>query len=343
MADNLNEDAIKVVSGITKKLIEFNKIGEALDLLEKNFSPISSDLATPILLNKAQLNSLNYNVLNGLISQSDAMVQEARIKFNLLRIMERVPGEIEIQRALGSLKTGIYKSTSEENLERILGPINHLVKINWLEKGINVAKSVCQVIRADGGKGTGFVLKNGYLMTNFHVLPNKEKAAGAKIVFDYEEDLLGNMRETSEFLLKADDADFSPVNAFDYAYIKIKDNRAKPLSTWGHLELDTFSDPQIDNPVTIIQHPLGMTKQIALTANKIIGINGPKLFYQTDTERGSSGSPVFNTDWKVIALHHAGKTEEDGGLVINPATGERRGANEGILIKHIVKQNNRIR
>ena len=62
----------------------------------------------------------------------------------------------------------------------------------------------------------------------------------------------------------------------------------------------------------------------------------------TDTERGSSGSPVFNNDWKVIALHHAGKTEEDGGLVINPATGEKRGANEGILIKNIVQHSKEI-
>jgi endonuclease G len=91
--------------------------------------------------------------------------------------------------------------------------------------------------------------------------------------------------------------------------------------------------------VTIIQHPLGGTKQIALTANKIIGIDRDrhKLFYQTDTEPGSSGSPVFNNEWKVIALHHAGKTESDGGLVIDVKTGEKRGANEGILIKEIVQ------
>lgn len=337
MPINVNEDAIKVVIAITKELIEYNQLKEALEVLSEKFSPISNNLEKSILLNKARLNSLNDKVTNGLISPVDASVQEAQLKVNLLSIIANVPTEMHIQQMLGKIKTGIYKTTSNENLEKILGPINHLVKINWLQKGIQASRSICQVVRSDGGKGTGFVLKDGYLMTNFHVLPTKDKVSNAKIVFDYEEDMFGNLRETSEFSLQADDAKFSPIKEFDYAYIKIKDNPAKPLAQWGFLELDTFSDPQIDNTVTIIQHPLGQTKQIALTANKIIGINGQKLFYQTDTEKGSSGSPVLNNDWKVVALHHAGKSEDDGGLVINPATGEKRGANEGILIKEIAK------
>ena len=334
----INEDAIKIVSGITKKMIEFDNIEEALVLLEKYISPISNDLATTILMNMAAFNSLNKRIQRGLIDSSRAQVERAQIRINLLDVMDQeVPKEIEMQQMLGRFRTSIYKTTSEENLEKILGPVNHMVKINWLQRGIRASQSVCQVLRSDGEKGTGFVLKDGYLMTNFHVLPNKNRAESAKIIFDYEEDFLGNMRKTSEFILEAGDSKFSPVHEFDYAYIKIKDNPANLLSQWGYLEVDTFSDPQIDNPVTIIQHPLGKDKQIALTANKIISINGPKLLYMTDTEKGSSGSPVFNNDWKVIALHHAGKTEQDGGLVIDPKTGEKRGANEGILIKKIVQ------
>jgi len=337
-----NDDAFKLVSEITNKLIEFNKLDEALEILDEKFSPISKDMSLSILLNKSQLNSLKNRLTNGLISSENATVAEARIKVNLTNIVNDAFKEIQIQQLLGKLKSGLYKTTSNENLEKILGPVNHLVKIRWLQQGIQAAKSVCQVLRADGEKGTGFILKNGFLMTNFHVLPTKEKVSSSKIIFDYEEDLLGNLRKTCEFYLEANDYPFSPISEFDYVYIKIKDNPSNPISQWGYLELDTFSEPQIDNPVTIIQHPLGQTKQIALTANKIIGISGTRLLYMTDTERGSSGSPVFNNDWKVIALHHAGKTEEDGGLVINPATGEKRGANEGILIKNIVQHSKEI-
>ena len=338
MPIDINKDAVKVVTEIVKKLIVLNKIEDALNLLEDKFSHISDSMEATILLNKANFNSLKDQEIDGLITSSDATVEKNKIKQILLSIMKKIPEEIEIQQTLGNLKEGIYKISSDENLERILGSENHLVKINWLQKAIQASKSVCQVLRADGAKGTGFILKDGYLMTNFHVLPDSIEAASAKIIFDYEEDLFGNMRKTSEFFLDADDSKFSPVDEFDFAYIKIKDNLANPLSQWNFLELDTFSIPQINNPVTIIQHPLGQSKQIALTANRIIGINGQKLLYETDTERGSSGSPVFNNDWKVIALHHAGMTAEDGGLVINPETGEKRGANEGILIKKIAEK-----
>jgi V8-like Glu-specific endopeptidase len=334
----INEDALKVVIDDTKKLIKLGKLKEAFIFLDKYLSPISDDLADSILINTSRFNSLEQKITNGLITSENADVQQNQLKVSLLSIMDRVPDEIEVKRIMGEIKPTIYTTTSESNLEKILGPTSNLLKVNWLQKAINASKSVCQVVRNDGQKGTGFIVKGGYLMTNFHVLPNADRASKAKIVFDFEEDLLGNSRKTSEFFLDATDAKFSKVSEFDYAYIKIKDNPANPLSQWGHLEVDTFSEPQIDQPVTIIQHPLGQTKQIALTANQVLGINGNKLLYRTDTEPGSSGSPVFNNDWKVIALHHAGVGEEDGGLVINPTTGEKRGANEGILISKIVNQ-----
>lgn len=335
-----NSEAYTVIQQIVRELIVSNKLTEALNVLDDKFSEISDTLRNMIILNKAQLNHLDDQLLAGTITENAALAQKARIRLNALQIVDkRVLAEIKIQESLGRLKKGIYKSTNEKDLEKIIGEVNNMNKINWLQKGILASKSVCQVIRSDGEKGTGFVLNGGYLMTNFHVLPTKDKVSKAKIVFDYEEDLFGNLRKTSEFTLDENGFNFSPLNKLDYSYIKIKDNPGNPLSNWGNLTLDVFSDPQVNQPVNIIQHPLGQSKQIALTANKIIAKDGHKLFYEADTERGSSGSPVFNSEWKVIALHHAGKTEEDGGLVIDSKTGERRGANEGILIKKIVDQN----
>lgn len=338
MAVLINEDATKAVIEIVKKLIEYNKLDEALNILRDKFSTISRTVQDAVILNAGQFHSLNDRKTKMQITSSDAAVEEANIKLRLLDIMDRIiPIEIETQKLLGKIKADLYKVTPAENLERILGPVNHLVKINWLEKGIKASKSVCQVQLSNGKKGTGFILENNYLLTNHHVISTPADAATAKIIFDYEEDLFGNQRTTSEYFLDSTNCKFSDTEQLDYAYIKIKDNPTNPISKWGFLELDTFSDPQVNNPVTIIQHPLGQTKQIALTANKIIGINGHRLLYETDTESGSSGSPVFNNEWKVIALHHAGLTEEDGGLVINPLTGEKRGANEGILIKEIAR------
>ena len=46
--------------------------------------------------------------------------------------------------------------------------------------------------------------------------------------------------------------------------------------------------------------------------------------YTTSTEPGSSGSPVFDNDVAVVAIHHA------GGMMTEPGTQRRYLRNEGI-------------
>lgn len=57
--------------------------------------------------------------------------------------------------------------------------------------------------------------------------------------------------------------------------------------------------------VTIVQHPGGQKKQVALRDNRIVDVFDAFLHYAADTELGSSGSPVFNDQWELVALHHA--------------------------------------
>ncbi|MBB6091333.1 V8-like Glu-specific endopeptidase [Povalibacter uvarum] len=84
--------------------------------------------------------------------------------------------------------------------------------------------------------------------------------------------------------------------------------------------------------VFVAGHPRGAGLQIALHDSLLLDIDDLKqlVHYRTPTDPGSSGSPVFNEDWKVIALHHAGTS----------ATPRLRGsgtyeANEGIALAAI--------
>jgi endonuclease G, mitochondrial len=71
------------------------------------------------------------------------------------------------------------------------------------------------------------------------------------------------------------------------------------------LRLNPHADPIPTEHVVIIQHANGGPKQIALSANAVLQVKPPWLHYSTDTLPGSSGSPVFNDLWQVIAVHHA--------------------------------------
>ena len=87
---------------------------------------------------------------------------------------------------------------------------------------------------------------------------------------------------------------------------------AKP-SAWGWNTLPESSDGLFvkGEYVSIIQHPNGEMKQIALRENQILDFFDAFLHYRTDTAPGSSGSPVFNDQWEIVALHHSGVPEKD--------------------------------
>lgn len=71
----------------------------------------------------------------------------------------------------------------------------------------------------------------------------------------------------------------------------------------------------------IFQHPKGRRKEYS--QDKIISIEKPFVFYQADTETGSSGSPVLTAvGLKLIAIHHKGS--EEGGY------------NKGTLISEVL-------
>jgi len=56
-----------------------------------------------------------------------------------------------------------------------------------------------------------------------------------------------------------------------------------------------------------------------LRNNEVIEIPSGKpdfLYYTTDTEPGSSGSPCFNDQWELIGLHHSGVPKMDGEKIL---------------------------
>jgi len=326
-------DLYQEFARLIEQLIIEGRTKEALEFSKQKFGSLSNDINNTIVLNLARINEVQNKTAAQLISAADANVQTAQIAQNALYLVQnRIPQTIQTNKLLGSLgSTAFYELENKEALEKIIGSKNNLLKINWLEKGLKAAKSVCQVVRSDGEKGTGFMIKDGYLITNYHVLPNKDKTAGTKIIFDYEEDIMGAVRKTTEFRLEPDTFIGSPIDKLDYACIKVA---GAGVTEWGYVELER-AEPGIDDNVVIIQHALGETKQIALTANTIIGKYNNRIYYTTDTQKGSSGSPVFNADWKVVALHHAGKTLEEGGYVVEEG-GSKVAANEGIPIKDVL-------
>lgn len=192
------------------------------------------------------------------------------------------------------------KPDNEHHFEQLINTQSTLLPISFLSKGLQCARSVCRIVTPIG-MGTGFLISSSnILLTNNHVLPSKSLIKGTAVQFNYEKDLTGIPVKPEQFLL---DTDFYHTNiSDDWTILRVQGDAA---ARWGHIPLKNQMIAENDF-VNIIQHPGGEFKAIALYHNVVVGVKDGKVRYLTDTMRGSSGSPVFDSEWNVVALHHSG-------------------------------------
>jgi endonuclease G, mitochondrial len=217
-------------------------------------------------------------------------------------------------------------------LERVIGTPD-FVGINYLETGIVASRAVGRVNVRDGaghvtGYGTGSLIAPQVLLTNHHVLRDAEETAASAIEFDFEDGPDGQPRQSRLF-------GFSPERLFvtdeelDFSLVAV-DGEPGALAQYGYNPLiEAEGKVIVGEFVTIVQHPKGERKQVALRENRVVDVVAHLLHYEADTEPGSSGSPVFNDQWEMVALHHAS--------VKAPPQDKSDGfVNEGIRISRIV-------
>lgn len=197
----------------------------------------------------------------------------------------------------------------DTKLEAFIGE-NDLLPVSFLHEGAEIAKAVGKITfveRSMEGFGTGFLIGPDMIMTNNHVISNHEVASKAFIEFNYEFDENGNPLQEARYSLDPDRL-FITEEGLDFSIVGV---RGRPGDQFGWIPL--LKDPLVitrHERVYIIQHPQGRRKEVGIHDNKIQRVLTHLLRYTTDTEPGSSGSPCFNKDWKLIGLHHS-KGERD--------------------------------
>ncbi len=239
-------------------------------------------------------------------------------------------------------------------LERIFGQ-SDLVSVSYLEVGLLVARSVAR-IRVRGSKGelagwgTGVIVAPRLMLTNNHVVHDPAVAARTWAEFDVQEGVDGKLLPSTIFDL-APDALFVTDPELDYTLVAVAEvsHTGTPLAAYGWLPIiEEEGKAVVGEYLNIIQHPNGEPKQLALRNNRLIDVLENFLHYETDTAPGSSGAPVLNNQWELVALHHSGVANRDGegrvltreGTIWNPSMGEHTvdwKANEGVRISRVAK------
>jgi V8-like Glu-specific endopeptidase len=207
--------------------------------------------------------------------------------------------------------------------EKVIG-LNNLLNIAWLNRGLQLAAPVARLVTPDG-PGTAFLIAPDLLLTNHHVLPSTAVADESVAEFNYQVNWAGTFEPVRRFTL---DSTYCRTSAdLDYTIVRVRDS---PGDLYGYVDLAIRAEPAVNDFVSIVQHPLGGPKQICFTDNKVAAVFDHLVQYSTDTEPGSSGSPVFNQQWEIVGLHHKG-----GGLA--GPDGKKHFTNEGILINSVIR------
>ena len=165
-------------------------------------------------------------------------------------------------------------------------------------KEVRHYKKAVVLVATDKGKGSGFHVSDGYIVTNYHVI---EDAAYFIVEFPGE-----NAR------FAADVVRFDP--DLDLAVLQV-DSGGKRLPA---IEIEREHDWEPGAHVYVIGNPLDL-KQIA-SEGKVLGMlpiqgrSQPVMAIDAPVHKGSSGSPVINEHGRAIAvIYAAGEIMDQGG------------------------------
>ena len=227
------------------------------------------------------------------------------------------------------------EAPARDGRESKQGPRNNFLPVSFLANGAGISRAVARVVvPLTGEMGTGFLCAPGLLLTNFHVLPSIEAAATARAEFDFVEDdtVAATTFKLDPHICYVHDE----VAERDYAIVGLGPRQSGPLeaAAFGWCPLSPASDKHaLGEFANIIQHPAGRAKEVVVQDNLIAARGGFVLHYIADTEGGSSGSPVFNNHWQVIALHHWGEAFH---AAVGRGNFTPSQVNEGIRISQII-------
>lgn len=209
------------------------------------------------------------------------------------------------------------------------------------------------------GFATGLLLPGNLLLTNYHVFPAAAYAVGCAANFRHFEDDRGT---NDGVYFELDPTGFFVSNAqFDFAIVAVKPKgmKGEGLDAIGSTRLiEATGKALVGSGLNIIQHPLGGPRKFAISNNRLVDLLPEGfLHYETDTEPGSSGAPVYSSGWELVALHHCAvprllngriqKSRETGGGDWNkeqdPDSSVDWLANEGIRVSRLVDELRKVR
>ncbi|MDB6005967.1 MAG: hypothetical protein JWR15_2954 [Prosthecobacter sp.] len=270
----------------------------------------------------------------------DATLIREAYRFNpgndaLLQVYEKYGIAPKIELGMAGVRVkGVETNASSASLQKIIRDDNPTFDIDmWRTRLTEIESRVCRVDIDGRAAGTGFLVGPDTLITNYHVVEGVIKgtmvAASVSCLFDYKVLSNGKLNVGERHALAADQAilSYSPYSEaegagtpdavlptpaqLDFALLRLDGAVGnEPINAPRGFEVlpKTASAFRTGQGLIIAQHPAGSPMKLAIDTQSVVSVNTnqTRVRYKTNTEGGSSGSPVFDMQWNLAALHHFG-------------------------------------
>ncbi len=219
-------------------------------------------------------------------------------------------------------------------LEKVIMQGNPTLDINpWRIRLSEVEARVCRIDIGGRGTGTGFLVGPDTVLTNYHVmeavikgtkqlssvtclfdfkvLANNQSSPGIRVPLASPQGLLAFSPYSDAEKAGTPEAAAPTADELDFALLRLARRFAdEPADRARGFEILPADDIDFakDQGIIIAQHPNAAPMKLAIDTQSVIAVNAnaTRVRYKTNTEGGSSGSPVYDMEWRLSALHHYG-------------------------------------
>lgn len=224
----------------------------------------------------------------------------------------------EKEARIGRYDTALSLAKFFSNLQRSSEAVVKLEGLCSLDTDKHPDPTAQQIADDDcDGEATGFLISSTLLMTNWHVFPNARTAniKDLRILFSHDT----KKKKHVHYGVPDPDRFFWNDKNLDIAVVAWKpfdDPDAGQLRVKQPIPFKFIPVPVSvpkDDRLAVIGHPDGKEKCVSMHGCRYRASGATKkdfgdahfILYTNDTQGGSSGSPVFDLEFNLIAVHHS--------------------------------------